>query len=479
LPVPQLSTFNHLLFEKLPFLGLSLASGMVTIWAQGKGEAISNLDQLPLDSRFGNALMSYAAYLGKIFWPANLSIFYPYTAIHLWEVLGSALLLTGLSAFCIWQVRSRPYLLIGWCWFVVMLLPVIGLLQVGRQSMADRYTYLPSIGLCLMVAWGIAGMASRSKPGRAGMMLGAAGLLLACFLGTRYQLRYWRDSITLLSHSIEVTPEDNCVGYWALGNAFLESGNLDTAVENYRSALQIAPNFEEVHYQLGGVLLRQKKYAEAGAEFGEALRLNANDSNAHIGLGHALVNQGKYAEAETEYSKALALRPDDAEIKQALVGATLKAEGEKALVHFYEALKLQPTPELHVQIAAILTIQGKFQDAVAHYLAALQLKPDSPDVLNNLAWLLTTCPDTHVRNGALAVQYAEHACDLTHYRETTMVGTLAAAYAEAGRFEEAVMTAQKACALATESGAQDLLKKNQELLELYRQHRSYHETTKP
>ncbi|HTY86672.1 MAG TPA: tetratricopeptide repeat protein, partial [Candidatus Acidoferrum sp.] len=422
-----------------------------------------------------NALAAYGSYLGKFFWPVNLSIFYPFTGVHAAAVLISAVLLAGVSAFCLWQARSRPCLLVGWCWFAVMLLPVIGLLQVGRQSLADRYTYLPSIGLSLLSVWGVAGWTAAGRFARAWLIAAAAAMLLGCFLDTRHQLRYWRDSITLLGHSLEVTPAKNCVGHWALGNAYLESGNLGAAVEHYHAALVIAPNFQEVHYQLGGVLLRQKKYAEAEAEFAEALRLNDHDFNAHLGLGHALVHQEKYAEAQAEYARALALKPDNAAAKQALVGATLKAEGEKALANFYDTLKVQPTPEIQVQIAAILTIQGKFQEAKEHYLAALQLKPDSPDVLNNLAWLLTTCPDPQVRDGAQAVRYAERACALTQSRETTLVGTLAAAYAEAGRFEDAVKTAGKACALASASGQPELLQKNQELLELYRRQQTYRE----
>jgi Flp pilus assembly protein TadD len=205
------------------------------------------------------------------------------------------------------------------------------------------------------------------------------------------------------------------------------------------------------------------------------LRLNDHHVEAHIGLGQALTAQKKYAEAEAEYSNALRLRPGDAVISKALAVATLKAESKKALTNFYEALKIQPTPEVHVQVAAILTFQEHFQDAVEHYLAALQLKPDAPDVLNNLAWLLVSCPDAHIRDGAQAVKYAERACELTHHGVAPLVGTLAAAYAEAGRFDEAMATAQKACALARQSGETNLLQKNQELLERYRQHRTAQE----
>ncbi len=433
---------NHLLLEKLPFVALSLASCIVTVWAQGKGGAISDLNHVPLDARIENVLMAYVAYLGQIFWPANLSIFYPYVDVHSGEILGLGLL-AGVTAFCLWRVRSEPYLLVGWCWFIVMLVPVIGIVQVGRQFIADRYTYLPCIGLFLMLAWAMAGLASISRLWRVAMTLIGAGLLLACALDTRYQLRYWKDSITLFRHSIEVTQEGNCVGYWILGNAYLDGGNLDAAARSYESSIQIAPDFEEPHYQLGYVLIRQGKFEAAEVPLRAALQLQPDNADAHASLGYALVNQRKYPEGATEYSTALALRPNDQKFSQALALATVKAESETALTNFYEMLKQQPTPEIHVQIAAILTIQGRFQEAVEQYLAALQLKPDSADVLNNLAWLLATCSDTHVRNGAQAVKHAERACELTHSAKTMMVGTLAAAYAEAGRFDEADLNGPK------------------------------------
>jgi tetratricopeptide (TPR) repeat protein len=375
-------------------------------------------------------------------------------------------------------MHSQPWLFVGWFWFVVMLLPVIGLVQVGMQSMADRYTYLPSIGLFIIVAWGMAGIASISSLWRTGMAVGAAGLLLACLLDTRFQLGYWRDNVTLFSRAVEVTGE-NPMGNYYLGNAFWATRNLDEAAKNYRSALRIAPHLEEAYYQLGCVLLLQKKSEEAGDQFDEVLRLNYDNVDAHVGLGNALAAQRKYAEAEAEYSNALVLRPDDAAISKALAVATLKAESGKALTNFYEILKVQPTPEVHIQIAAIQTIQGNFQEAMEHYLAALQLKPDSSEVLNNLAWFLTTCPDAHIRDGAQAVKYAERACELTYYRETMMVGTLAAAYAEAGRFDDAISMAQKACSLATGSGKPGLLKRNQDLLALYLKHQPYREMSNP
>jgi tetratricopeptide (TPR) repeat protein len=207
--------------------------------------------------------------------------------------------------------------------------------------------------------------------------------------------------------------------------------------------------------------------------------LNPDNAFAHKFLGDALVREGKYAEAGTEYATALQLRPDDVVIREAMALLVKKVETAKALTSLYEALKIQPTAEAHARIAALRTTQGEFHDAVEHYLAALRLKPDSPDALNNLAWLLATCPDGHIRDGTQAVKHAGRACTLTDFKQTIFIGTLAAACAEAGKFDDAISMAQKACALASESGDQNLLKRNQELLALYQKHQPYRETTNP
>jgi tetratricopeptide (TPR) repeat protein len=469
---PHFPMLRRLIWEKAPFLMLSLASSVVTFCAQGV--SVVPLDFVPWDSRIENALAAYTAYLGKTFWPQNLAIFYPYTTIPPWEVLGSGLLLIFLSVFCIRKMRFQPWLLVGWFWFLVMLVPVIGLAQVSVQSMADRYLYLPSIGLFIMVAWGLAGIASISSLWRATVTVGTTVLLMACLLETRYQLRYWRDSVTLFSRAIEVTGE-NPMGNYFLGNAFWVSGNLDEAAKNYRSVLRSAPNSEDVHYRLGYILCLQKKWPEAGVQFGEVLRLNPDNPYAHKYLGDTLVAREKFDEAGTEYATALQLRPDDVVIREAMALLVKKAETAKALASLYETLKSQPTAEAHARIAALRTTQGEFQDALEHYLAALRLKPDSPDVLNNLAWLLATCPDARIRDGAQAVKHAGRACTLTDFKQTIFVGTLAAAYAEAGRFDEAIATAQKACILASGPGEQNLLQKNQELLALYQKHQPYRE----
>jgi Flp pilus assembly protein TadD len=401
LPVPQPSTFNHLLFEKLPFLALSLASSIATFWAQSEGGAVVSLMKIPWYGRALDALVFYTAYLEKMFWPVNLSVLYQYQRMEPWEFIRGALLPVLLCLLFIRLRRSQPHLFTGWFWFLVMLVPVIGLVQVGGQSIADRYTYLPSIGLFILVAWAAGKLALRSRLWRTGMTLGLAAVLAACLTDTRFQLGYWRNDITLFRHAVEVTRGSYC--YFSLANAYLNAGNLEDAAENYRIALQIYPDFPKAHYYFGTVLLRQKKYAEAQEEFGEVLRTNPEIAFAHKYLGDALAAQGKYAEAVAEYTTTLQLKLDDRAIRTALALATQNADGVQA------------------------------------------------------------------------VKQAERACELTQYGVTPIVGTLAAAYAEAGRFDAAIATAEKACAQAKQSGEQGLMQKNQELLELYRAHRPYHE----
>ena len=470
-----IKTWRPLIVEKIPMFLLCLASCIVTVWAQRSGNSVISLNQINWQDRHLHAVLSYSLYLGKMFWPVNLAIFYPYTPMAPDEFVCLMLLPILLSIICLWRWRAQPYLLAGWFWFVITLVPVIGLVQVGLQSLADRYTYLPSIGLFIAVAWGMGEIAVRSKLWRTGMAWGGIILVAACLLDTRYQLRFWQNNITLFTHVVEVTRENNFVGYFFLGNSYGEAGDLDGAAKSFESALEVAPRFKEARGKLGYVLLFQKKYEAAASQFSEIIRLYPTNIFAHEYLGHALVAEGKYAEAQAEYQTALQLMPDDADLQATLAANTQKITASQTLAGLNEILKTNSTPEIHVQIAAMQTILGDYPEAVEHDREALRLNPDSPDGLNNLAWLLATCPDAKVRDGARAVELAEHACQLTQFKATVFLGTLAAAYAEAGRFNDATTTAQKACALASAAGEKELLKRNQELLVLYRSHQPYHE----
>jgi protein O-mannosyl-transferase len=469
-----LSTVWRLVREKIPFFALAGVASIVTLIVQ-KGAMVS-VTTLPPGARVENALISYCRYLGKLSWPVDLAIFYPHPR-H-WptaQVLLAGGFLCVISAIVFAQRTRRPYLLMGWLWYLGTLVPVIQLVQSGTQAIADRFTYVPAIGLFLAAAWGMGEIAARSRLWRAGMILAAAAALLACLADTRYQLRFWRDDVTLFSQALEVTRENNAMSYYCLGNALWTAGDLNGAIRNFREALKITPGYTDASARLGFILVQQNKPAEAEVEFRNVLRWDPSDSKAHKHLGDILAARGNLAEAEAEYAAVLKLNPGNTVIREALQPELEKLKTAQALTNLYASLQQAPTAETHSRIAAMRASQGEFPEAVAQYRAALQLNPEAPDLLNNLAWLLATCPDDRARNGAQAVQYAERACELTQHRQAVTLGTLAAAYAEGERFDDAVATAQKACDLATQQGDTLLLQKNQALLEWYRAHKPWRE----
>ena len=250
---------------------------------------------------------------------------------------------------------------------------------------------------------------------------------------------------------------------------------MEPAADSYALSLQTAPNFIEARHRLGQVRLLQKKYAEAEAQFREILKLNADDVDAHKALGYTLARQEKDQEARDEYEQVLKVQPYDETSSKDLAGVTQKMEAEQSLTNLLAGLKIQPTPEVLAQIASLEDALGKYQEAVNHLQSALDLKSDSPEIENNLAWLLATCPAAAVRDGGRAVQLAEHACEETQFAKTIYLGTLAAAQAEAGRFDDAIATARKACATASAHGETALFQRNQELLTLYQHHQAWHE----
>jgi tetratricopeptide (TPR) repeat protein len=461
--------------EKIPLMLLCLASCILTMWAQRAGGAIVPAQDMAWQEHCLQPLASYSLYLGKLFWPAELAIFYPYTRLAAKDLIWLVALPILLSALCLWQRRRRPHLLVGWLWFVIMLIPVIGFVRVGMQSIADRYTYLPSIGIFIAVAWAMAEIAAISKPWRAGMACSGFMMLLACGADTRYQLGFWRDDISLFKHVEAVTTKHNFLGCFFLGNAYRNLNDLENAASNYTRALEMAPGFIPARAKLGYVLLLQEKYPAAEAEFRTILRQEPENIYAHTSLGLALSGQQRDTDARLEYQAALQLKPDDASLKEYLSTTTRRLSVEQDLTDLFSQLKTNDTPQIHCQIAVDQNFLGHYQSAVEQYQITLAIAPDSLEGLNNLAWLLATCSDAGVRDGKRAVELAQHACQLTGEKKTVVLGTLAAAYAEAGRFDEAIATAQKACASATAKGETELLAVNQKLLAQYQQHQPYHE----
>ncbi|HLZ52916.1 MAG TPA: tetratricopeptide repeat protein [Verrucomicrobiae bacterium] len=637
-----------LLLEKIPFFALAILSSVVTYVLQQRGGAMTAGENLLLSVRSGNALISYCRYLGKLFWPTNLAVFYPYPGHWpLVPVLLAGGLVLGISVLLFIKRRRYPFLLMGWLWFVGTLVPVIGLVQVGGQAMADRYSYLPSVGLFILAIWGAHQLTRHWR--NQGMMLTVAGsaVLVVCLGLTRQQLGYWNNSATLFRHALAVT-ENNYLAHLNLGVALKEQGQtdkaisqfqetirlkpnyanahlnlgaaldqkgqldqairqyreairlnpdyaeayydlgialdrkgqpydaiaqfeeairlnpdyanalnnlgaalakqgqLDKAIQHYREAIRLNPDYAEAHYNLGTALEAQGQTGEAMRQFQETIRLNPDYADAHNNLGTALFNQGRLDQAIPQFEEAIRLEPDYAEAHYNL-GTALDKQGQldQAIAQFEEAVRLNPDyVEAHYNLgtglgrkgqldeaipqfeAAIrlkpdyadarynlgvaLETKGRFDEAIKNYRQAIQINPNRPDAfvhlgtilcqsghnreavaqyrealrlnpnltvaLNNLAWILATCPDDTVRNGTEAIRLAERACELTQYAQTTPLATLAAAYAESGRFPEAVTTAEKAEQLATAAGQAAVAAKNRLLLELYRAGKPYHES---
>lgn len=476
----RLIACRPLLTEKIPLFLLCAASCLVTLYAQSSGGATEAMQTFPWQYRFLHAVVAYSQYLWKIVWPANLAIFYPlpFARPAVLAVAGSLLLLTALFAVGMWRQRMQPYILVGWAWFFGMLLPVVGLVQVGLQSMADRYTYLPAIGLFIAVVWTVAKTAARSSAWRVGAAGIGTGILLACSLDARHQLSFWRDNITLFRHVVEVSPEGNYMGYFYLGISYGELGELDSAARCLKRSLDANPGFELSRSRLGNVLLAQKKYAEAEPFLESEAKAHPNDFATRTTFGMALAGQQKYAAAQSEFQAALQLNPADPTVNQLAAANAPKAVAEESLAVLAGQLELNPSSEVHARAALAESVLGRYAEAAKQYHLALAQQPDFPEWLNNLAWLLATCPDNAVRNGPEAVRFARRACELTQYKQTIYLGTLAAAYAEAGQFDDAVPTAKKACDNASALGETDLFESNQKLLSLYQNHQPYHEATR-
>ena len=476
----QLSTLWRLIREKLPFLAAGCLSGVVTLCAQSQAGALPSVARLPIPDRLLNATLSYARYLLQMLWPRGLTVFYPYPkSLSIWPAAGAGLLILVISVAALSLVRRRPYFAVGWFWYLATLLPVAGLIQTGAHAHADRYTYLPLIGVFIMLAWGAADLFPHSRTGRSALALGAALVLGACVGATRSQLKHWQNSVTLFSHALEVT-KDNWLAHNNLGTALADQGKVDEGAEHFRAVLQINPDCDDARNNLGRFLAERGKPDEARAQIEAVLRRDPRHARAHRNLGYVLFAEGNIAQGVAQYALARQLRPEDAVTPEDLAAAlTRQADSRTPLPCLRQALDLLPTADLRAQVAAAWAGQGEVQCAVQGYRAALALKPQSPEILNNLVWILATCPEANLRDGAEAVRFGERACELTRFQRTLMVGTLAAAYAEAGRFAEAVATAEKACALAAASGDDALAGKNRELLQLYRAGRPYREPANP
>jgi len=386
-----LERFKHgsarrLVAEKIPFLILATAASVVTFLSQQHGGAVTTVETLPLGARIGNALISYCRYLGKIVWPTNLAIFYPHPGYWpLERVLLAGVFLCGVSLLFFMKRRQYPYLLIGWLWFVGTLVPVIGLVQVGGQSMADRYTYVPSLGVLILTIWGAHELTRRWRYHEIALPVAGSAVIVLCIGLTRQQLGYWNDGETLFRHAIEVTG-NNYVAHNDLGIALGKKGQTDEAIIQIQEAIRLNPNFAEAHYNLGVALDENGQTDEAINQFLEAIRLQPDDADAHYNLGMALGKKGQINEGIGQVREAVRLKPDDATLHYNL-GTALGKNGQtdEAIIQFREAIRLQPDfAEAHNNLGTALDAEGHIDQAIIQFREAIRLKPDFAAAHRNL-----------------------------------------------------------------------------------------------
>ena len=375
---PTSKVVRNLLLEKIPFLALALISCVLTIWAQEK--SIMPLEKFPLRSRVENAIVSYLHYIEDAIWPTDLAVFYPYPeARPTWIVFGGALALLGITAFTVLNARRKPHLATGWFWFLGTLVPVIGLVQVGQQSSADRYMYLPLIGLAIIFVWSVHDFTQSWPRRRTTLVVISASVLGISMVATSQQLRFWRNSQLLFERAIAVTSR-NGLAHYNLGIAFLEQGRMNDARAQFLEAEKFRPRDPEVHNNLANILVFDGKLEEAAIHYSAAIQYKPDNSVAHYNLGLLLAGLGRAAEAIPHYRAALESTPDFSVVHRDL-GLALAETGEfqEALEDLNQFLKKTPAdPDGHASLGKVLAEAGDSERAREQLAIALRLQPDLP-----------------------------------------------------------------------------------------------------
>ncbi len=431
---------KSLLWEKIPLFMLAAISLMITFFAQKEGGAVVSWEAYSLGTRAANALISYFSYIEKMFCPSSMAIYYPYPPfIPWWKTAGAGVLLISVSLMTVLNVRQYPYLTVGWFWYLGTLVPVIGLIQVGTQAMADRYFYIPSVGLLIMMVWGIPEFFRTSTRGQKILSVIAATYLLILMPITWIQVRYWTDSLALFTHAIDVT-ENNAMAYMNMGVASSHQGKKAEAVKYYTEALRLAPGQVEILNKLALVLKDLGKTNEAIQRLSEALRLKPDDIETLNNLGVVLKDSGKIDEAIRYFSEALQLKPGDVGTLNN-IGLALADMGktEEAIRKLSEALQSDPEDaRTHNNMGIILAKQGKTDAAIRCFSEAQKFRPDYADAYYNMG-------NVFLNQGKAdeAIRYYSQALELSP-RDAVIYNNMGIALLRNGKIAEAMAHFQKA-----------------------------------
>jgi tetratricopeptide (TPR) repeat protein len=467
-----------IILEKLPMLTLVVASAIATYLAQSAGRAVASTRRFPLDLRIANAVISYGEYLLLTIVPRGLAIYYPHpanVANHppLWPAVTiSAIVLATITAVAFAMRRRMPWWIVGWLWYLGTLVPVIGIVQVGGQARADRYTYVPLIGIFIATAWTVCALAKRSAPLRA--LAGAGGIvtvLVAAAL-TWVQLGYWRNGETVWRRAIAVVP-DNYVAHGGLGQFLDEQGKTDAAREEFETAIRINPNEPTALNDLGVQASRAGDFDRAAELYRRAIRIDPYFGGTYYNYGNVLDRQGKPDEAERAYRRAGELGyPRGYHAQARLLAARGKLQ--EAIPLWEKALRMDPTlSDAHHAMGMALLMQGENQNGFSHLRAALGIDPHRADTLSALAWAMATHPNPAYQDGVEAERLARRAIELSKSPDPHLLDTLAAALARQRKFDEAANVAQQAADLAQRQGADDLAAAIRNRLQLYRSGHAY------
>ncbi len=433
---------GRLITEKIPLLILSVVLSVITFIVQHQGGVVVSLGKISLKGRIGNTFTSYISYISKMIWPTELAVIYPYRSTNLSDAstVGCIILFVLMLFLSIYIGRRRKYVAMGWLWYIGTLVPVIGLVQSGSQAMANHYMYIPILGLLIIIAWGTKDLVNNKRKLQIAAAISAGVVLTSTLILSRTQVRYWQDSLTLFEHTLKIT-ENNPIAENNYGCALYDSGRVNETILHLSRAVKMDPLYIDARNNLGKVFLKEGKLNEAIACFNEVIKQYENLAEAHYDLG---------------------------------VASDRQKRSDEAIKHLNEVLQTgKNKAEIYTNLGTAYTQLGKYDLAIENWTKAAELKPDDAELLNNLAWLLATTGDVSVQNAKKAVELAQHACELTGYKNPSFLDTLAAAYAAAGRFDDAVKTAQQALDIAKSGSQKDLNNEIQSHVKLYQAGQPY------
>ncbi len=476
-----LRQIGRLVWEKVPLFVMVVACAQMAIWAQAHGNTVQTLTDLPLHLRVENAVDSVVVYLGRMFVPSGLAVFYPFpvSGIAAPRIILAAAICLALTAAAWWWRKQRPYLLVGWLWNLIMLAPVIGLIQVGQQAHADRYTYLPQIGVYIAIAWLLADWSRHWRNRTLLPALGGTAVVVLAMAGFK-QTSYWHDSRRLWAHALSGT-QDNELARYAYGRALLDQKEPTEALVQLQRAVDLAPGYLDARNALGGVLLELGKLDEAAAQFRAVIAANPDYVNAHSRLAAVYVQTKQFNDAVAEYETAFRLEPWNADTENLLGYALFRAgKLDEAIARLQDGVARQPDRlEARYTLAMALLGKGRQYEAAEQLQAVLKIQPrfgPAQTALNDIAWRLATSKNLPDRNGAVALRLADQLVQLSGASQPVYLRTLAAALAENGRFADAANTAGQALQLAQQAGNSALVTQLREQLVEYQAGRPFRDS---